>query len=318
MDHDGGYHLLFSHPQMVADLLRGFVSEPWAARLDLSTLERVNAKFHADGLERRDGDVIWRVRTLDGEYAYLYIVLEFQSSPDHWMAVRVMVYVGLLYLHLIREKLVDPNRPLPPVFPVVFYNGKDEWRKARDVGELVGLAPDGTPWAWRPRMQYHLLDELRYNTTDVNGGSDNVVAILIEMEQCRTVEELHSRVTRVVELLSGEENASLRRAFTSWLTTVLGPARGLNLRRTDVTELSEVRDVLAERVREWEQGWYEQGRVKGEALALIRLIERRFGPLPSEMRDQIMAADAATIEGWLDRLMDAPNLSAVFDDRPTS
>ncbi|MCK7580636.1 MAG: hypothetical protein MZV65_36695 [Chromatiales bacterium] len=29
MDHDTGYKLLFPHPDMVADLLRGFVREDW-------------------------------------------------------------------------------------------------------------------------------------------------------------------------------------------------------------------------------------------------------------------------------------------------
>ena len=36
--HDSSYRLLFSHPRMVADLLRGFVDEPWVHELDLSTL----------------------------------------------------------------------------------------------------------------------------------------------------------------------------------------------------------------------------------------------------------------------------------------
>ena len=65
---------------MVADLLVGFVGEAWVADLDLSTLERVNAKFHADGLDRRDGDVIWKVRRRDGTEAYLYLVIEFQCK----------------------------------------------------------------------------------------------------------------------------------------------------------------------------------------------------------------------------------------------
>ncbi len=39
--HDESYKLLFSHPQMVADLLQGFVQAPWVAVLDFSTLEAV-------------------------------------------------------------------------------------------------------------------------------------------------------------------------------------------------------------------------------------------------------------------------------------
>ena len=38
MDHDHSYKLLFSHAEMVADLLRGFVHEDWVAQLDFSSL----------------------------------------------------------------------------------------------------------------------------------------------------------------------------------------------------------------------------------------------------------------------------------------
>jgi len=37
--HDGIYKQLFSHPQMVEALLRGFVHEDWVEHLDLATLE---------------------------------------------------------------------------------------------------------------------------------------------------------------------------------------------------------------------------------------------------------------------------------------
>jgi hypothetical protein len=39
--HDESYKLLFSHPQMVEDLLRGFVHEPWVAGLDFKILVRL-------------------------------------------------------------------------------------------------------------------------------------------------------------------------------------------------------------------------------------------------------------------------------------
>ena len=41
-EHDGSYKHIFSHPEMVADLLRGFVHEDWVARLDYGTLEKVS------------------------------------------------------------------------------------------------------------------------------------------------------------------------------------------------------------------------------------------------------------------------------------
>ena len=38
--HEAEYHLLFSQPRMVRDLLRGFLHEEWIGWLDPATLER--------------------------------------------------------------------------------------------------------------------------------------------------------------------------------------------------------------------------------------------------------------------------------------
>jgi len=93
--HDTGYRLLFSHPRMVADLLRGFVREDWVGELDFSTLERVETQNVSDLLDDRRSDLVWRVRW-GGRWLYLYLVLVFQSTNDPWMAVRLLTYVGLL------------------------------------------------------------------------------------------------------------------------------------------------------------------------------------------------------------------------------
>lgn len=62
-DHDGGYKLLFSHARMVEDLIRGFVREDWVEELDFSSLEKLPTSFiNTKGGERRDGDVLWRLR----------------------------------------------------------------------------------------------------------------------------------------------------------------------------------------------------------------------------------------------------------------
>ena len=75
-DHDALYHRLFSHPGMVAQLLREFVAGPWLDDLDLDRMERLNAKFHADTTERRDGDMIWRMPRHGGGDTYLVRIVE--------------------------------------------------------------------------------------------------------------------------------------------------------------------------------------------------------------------------------------------------
>jgi hypothetical protein len=61
-----------------------------------------------------------------------------------------------------------------------------------------------------------------------------------------------------------------------------------------------------------EQGRAE-GRAEGEARALVRLLEKRFGPMPSDLRQRVFASGVTTIETWLDRALEAPELLRVFE-----
>jgi hypothetical protein len=71
-----------------------------AAGLLFDRMERVNAKGYAAALDgeshRREGDVIWRLPTDGGLDLFVYVLLEFQSRIDWWMAVRTQTYEGLL------------------------------------------------------------------------------------------------------------------------------------------------------------------------------------------------------------------------------
>jgi predicted transposase YdaD len=100
----------------------------------------------------------------------------------------------------------------------------------------------------------------------------------------------------------------------------------------ELNELNEVRDMLAERVKEWTEQWKQeglaeglaegraegraeglaQGRIEGEAALLLRQMGRRFGPLPEATRQRIALADAETLLIWGERLMEARSLEEVW------
>jgi Domain of unknown function (DUF4351) len=61
------------------------------------------------------------------------------------------------------------------------------------------------------------------------------------------------------------------------------------------------------------QPYFDKGKAEGEAKILTRLLERRFGTLPDPLRHRILAADAGSIETWVERAFDAPDLQSIFD-----
>jgi len=242
---------------MVSDLLRGFLREEWAQRLDFNTLERVREVGVSQNLRQRVDDVIWRLRIVEGgqeRWLYVYILLEFQSTVDRLMAVRLLTYIGLLYEDLHRSKAIGPGDPLPPVLPIVLDNGAEPWTAKTDLADLLGPRLPPQLRHWQPQMRYLLLEERRYQEADL-AKLPNVAAALFRLENAQAPQAIQQVIGCLVEWLAGAENASLRRAFVVWLKRVLLPARVPGVEIPNFSERQELHDVLAERVKTWTQEW---------------------------------------------------------------
>src|SRR5438046_1020690 len=245
---------------MVEDLVRGFVHEAWVRDVDWTTLERVSDSQISDDLRSRQDDLVWRVRW-GPDWLYLYLLLEFQSTVDPYMAVRVLVYIGLLYQALIRAGQLPASGQLPPVVPIVLYNGRGRWTAAQSVESLLETIPRSLA-SYCPRLRYVLLDEGRYAEHEL-APLRNLVAALFRLENSREPEDVQRVLGALIDWLRAPQDDSLRRAFTVWLRRVLLPARLPDVEIPDVYDLVEMHTMLAERVIEWTQQWKEQGLQEG-------------------------------------------------------
>jgi hypothetical protein len=317
LDHDALYHRLFSDPAVVAQLLREFVAGPWLDGLELDGLERLNTKFHADTGERREGDLVWRIPRREGGDAYVMLLLEFQSTPDPWMALRMLVYAGLLWQQLVREQRLTPDGKLPPILPVVLYNGDPRWRAPVDLGDQIGLPEASALWRWQPKLRYHLIDEGAFSAGDLE-GRDGLPALLFRLENASDPNELVGLADAVLAWFARHPGfQAARKVFVELLAAALAPL-GPGVRAPE--ELLEVRNMLATRIEEWkqrrvleaEQRGLQLGEQRGEAALLLRLLTKRFGALPDWARDRVLTADTVLIEEWGLRLLEAACLEEVL------
>jgi hypothetical protein len=245
------------------------------------------------------------------------LLLEFQSTSDRWMALRVLVYAGLLWQHLVNEKRLPPDGRLPPILPVVLYNGDPRWAAPLTLAELVGLSGDSPLWQWQPAMRYQIVDEGAFPEDDL-AGRDALLALLFRLESSpdpTQVVVLTDAVLAWFRRHPGFER--VRPVFVDMLGALLAPG----VRVPD--ELLEMRNMLATRAEAWEQKLQEgeqraekrgeqKGRQEGEAALLRRQLERRFGVLPDWARDRIAAAEPAALEEWGLRVLDAGSLDDVL------
>ena len=322
-DHDSGYKFLFSTPELVRDLILGFVPDEWLHGLDYRTLEIVPGSYITEDFKARADDVVWRVR-VGGEWVYLYLLIEFQSSIDSHMALRMMVYVGLLYQALLKEgKVLDDGR-LPPVLPIVLYNGRQCWSAATDVFDLIPPVP-GLVEQFKPRFKYLLIDENAYTDSQL-ASLKNLVAAVFRIEHPVSPESISVLLNLLDHWLV--DRPDLRRMFAIWIRATLMRKAEYRILLPEIDDLQELKVMLAERLEEWahaykaegvEQGLQQGvqqgvqiGVQRGESLALQKLLTRRFGAILSDIAMRIAEASIEEIEAWFDQAIDGDCLDDVF------
>jgi hypothetical protein len=306
-DSDSLYHRLFAHPRMVEGLMREFVPRTWIAGLEFSGLQRVNPKFHCGrrSARWREGDVIWRLPTCEGGDSYLYVLIEFQSESDAWMAVRTQVYQGLLWQQVIDEQKLEAPARLPPLLLLVLYNGERRWKAATASGELIALSPDAALWPWQPQARYYLLDMGAFPKGQLTRRA-SLVALLFRLEQRHSLEELRELLDEVIGWFRQHEGYERLKGLFAELVREVFAGRGVRLSGSE--GLSEMKTRISV---DWDAG-KEQWVAKGKAEALVCLLTERFGAVAPSWQKRIRGAKLATLERWFKRAIVASDLPSVF------
>jgi predicted transposase/invertase (TIGR01784 family) len=94
-------------------------------------------------------DLVLTVETIDDTTEYVYVLVEHKSRPAPMVAVQLMGYVAE-----IMKRHMKP--PIPVVYPVVFYHGRERWTVPTELTALH--APGSVPTDYPVNLRYRLLD----------------------------------------------------------------------------------------------------------------------------------------------------------------
>lgn len=256
--HDTGYKYLFSHAELVQELVEGFLPAELTALLDFESLTPVSGSYITPSMKHKEDDSVWRVNMGD-KYLYLYLLLEFQSTVDDTMPIRMMQYVGALYEALVKAKEAHPKQ-LPPVIPVVLYNGDDRWKVATDINQLIDCPSVLKPY--QPSLRYLLLDEGAYDKHTLL-GTNNIVASVFAMENTSDHHQARVVLDHLIEAINAHPaKERVDKAITKWA--------GYFLRRQypqitidDKSLATGETSMLATNVEKWYTGIKQEGVQQG-------------------------------------------------------
>ena len=315
--HDTGYKELFSYPEFVQQLIEGFAPSEIAELMDFSTLKNHSGNYITPLFEEKFEDVVWSVEvTWEGvtQQVFLYILLEFQSAVDRTMPIRLMHYVACFYSHLIKTKVTTAHQGMPPILPIVLYNGSKRWTAKQDIYDLVTPEPPSFLRVYQPHLRYYLVDEGRYTDEELGLRQTPLSGVFGVENAGQSWEALQQAVDRVVAIIQADPNKDrIDRIITRWLKRHLqrvAPKARLDLGQ--LNSLVEDRDMLAENL----ENLVKKERLEGEAIGERRVLRKqlglRFGELPAWVEQRLEQATPEQLEDWSAAILTASSLDELF------
>ena len=256
--HDSGYKKLFSNKTIFRQLLLTFVDEPWVAQLDFNDCEAIDKSFVSDHYKETESDIIYRVR-LQEQDIYIFILIEFQSTVDRFMALRILNYITNFYMdYLMANKKA---RHLPPIFPILLYNGDRTWTSPLDLADLI----TGNPLLgnYGLSFKYFKIAENEYSLETLL-AIRNIVSTLFLAEAHYDIELLKQELLAVFQTEADKQAVSL---FLNWFKQLsehqrIEPEDYAQLERV-YRNVEEVRAMLITALEKEREELYTEGLQEG-------------------------------------------------------
>ncbi len=250
---DSAYKYLFSSKEVVYQLLTRFVDDPVVADISPDDIEPFDKSFVSDAFLDRESDVIYRV-AVAGREVYFYVLIEFQSTVDKSIPIRMLHYILGLYDQMYRTSTAGK---LPAVFPILLYNGSERWTVPQNVRELIEPTIAGR---YIPSFEYYVIIE-RDIPDEMLENIRGILAAVIYLEKRRDDTELQGAVDRVIDMVEAEQPEQLR-MFKVWLNRMFHAAVTAE-QRERVDELRGVKSMLSEVIDQMEQKYRQEGHKEG-------------------------------------------------------
>lgn len=313
--HDRFLKTLLSDPERAAHLLRERLPVEISELLSDELPELVAGSFVDQELQEYLTDRLFRVKTVHGQEAFLYILIDHKSYPDRFVAWQLLRYMIRALEQWERE---NPRwKQLPAIVPLVVYHGADTWRVPNHFLALVD-APTG----WQP----YLLD-FKFSLFDLGHIEDRQLSqqpylrawLLAAKYATRDGKQLEIK-DFLVEVLAGvpadDFMLIMRYVVETYRRYDEEDVREIILRVRPEEEEKMMSQFAQSVIENTNPKWAQMVQQKEAIRTLRRLLQKKLGfDLPNWVDSKLEVATLTEIETWTDRILDAQSLDDVFSDK---
>jgi len=264
-------------------------------------------------------DLLYEIGLTEGRNALVQVLIEHDSRRRS----NPLVLPKLLrYVAVACERHLGDGRglPLTPVIPLVICHGTTPWAEPPDFADLFDVGPELAGFV--PRFRYAVFDLCTTGDRDLSRDPFLRLGLLV-LKLARSRADFRRRLLDLAtdEIYRDDRMAQLLVYMLNVYTeldreTLLLLAAGLSEEeQSKVTTLAQrlFAEGKAEGVQEGILEGKSLGVREGKTVALLKVLEVRFGPIPVPVRQRVENADSDTIDAWLGRAIEAASLEQVTD-----
>ncbi|WP_218460001.1 Rpn family recombination-promoting nuclease/putative transposase, partial [Rickettsia sp. TH2014] len=120
-----------TNPIAAEEFLEYYLPEDFKKLIDLSKITLEQESYIEESLNKKYSDIVYKISTKREEKAFVYVLIEAQSTIDYWTALRLWKYTLLLC-----ERHKKGKDKLSLVYNLVIYNGKAVYNAPRNLWSL--------------------------------------------------------------------------------------------------------------------------------------------------------------------------------------
>lgn len=316
--HDKFFKETFSNTAVARDFMSNYLPQSIMDIIDLDKLEPQKDSFINKELQEAFSDLLFKTNINNME-GYIYFLFEHKSYVSKNITLQLLKYMIEIWETKVNK---ENSNELPVVIPLVIYHGQDEWNLKSTLGEMI-KGYEEIPKDLRkyvPNYEYLLYDLSKYTDEEIKGEAQlRIILSLFRDIFTKDNRKIKNTVIRAIEYLRElEDKQTSIEYFETFMKYILNVGQKLTKKDIDdiITRIENSYPEGSEVVMTWAEQLREEGKLKGieegEVRALsktaIRLLTKKFGQLPVEVRTKLQSLDIVTLEIIIDEILEYKSL----------
>lgn len=279
---DSGGKTILEDPTMMSQLLNGYVDIGIIKDIRPEDIVDVTERFIPMFTEERDADVVKKVhvRTTTEEFDFFIALIEHKSGVDYNVVMQLLRYMVLIwedFEHQMEKKSKGISKTkgfkYPPVLPIVYYEGQEEWTASTELAERIAL--NETFFEYVPNYRYYLISLNKYDREELIEKKDAMSFVML-LNRIKSAEEFKN-----LNLPDGYFD-NLQENSPDEVLAVIAKVIAVMLRKQNVPEndINNMVDQIKRREHMalfdgWQGFDVQEERKNGEEIKLIKMVRNK-------------------------------------------